>query len=112
MGISKPLGKQVLGLLVAITRAESYETLDNVIRFPCGILVQEIQSFFIRSNTGFNNCLKGSHEYGIVEIVATEGWRFLDWEGTNPLLLSDKGTELGLLSLKLDNLLNCDFTQA
>ena len=63
----------------------------------------------MRSNTGFNNCFKSSHEYGIVETVATEGWRFLDWEGTNRLLLSDKGTELGL---KLDILFNCDFTQA
>ena len=89
MGISKPSGKQVLGLLVAITRTESYETLDNIVSFPCGILVQEVQSFFIRGNTGFNNSFEGSHEYRVVQIVATKGWRFLDWKGTNPLLLGN-----------------------
>ncbi len=76
MGISKPLGKQVLGSLVAITLAQSYKTFDNIVGFSCGILVQEVQSFFIYSNTGFDNSFKGSHEYGIVEIVTTESWWF------------------------------------
>ena len=112
MGVSKPLGKQVLGSLVAITGAESYKTFDNIVRFSCGILVQEVQSFFIRSNTGFDNSFEGSHKYGIVEIVTTEGWWFLDWKGADPLLFCDKGTELCLPGLKLDNLLKCDFTWA
>lgn len=90
MGISKLLGKQVLGSLVAITGAESYKTFNNVVRFPCCVLVQEVQSFFIRRNAGFNDCFKGSHEYGIVKIIATKGWWFLNWKGTYPLLLGDE----------------------
>lgn len=112
MGISKPLGKQVLGSLVDITGAESYKTFNNVVRFPCGVLVQEVQSFFICRNTGLNDSFKGSHEYGIVKIIATEGWWFVNWKGTNPLLLSDEGTELGLFGLKLDINLKCDFDWA
>jgi len=50
-----------------------------------------------------------AHEYRIVKIIATEGWRFLNWKRANPLLLGDKGTELGFLGLKLYNLLKCDF---
>lgn len=112
MGISKPLSKQILGSLVAIAGAESYKAFNNIIRFPSSVLIQEVQSFFIRRNTGFNNSFEGSHEYGIVKIITTEGWRFFNWKGTYPLLFGDKGTELGLLGLKLDNFLKCDFAWA
>ena len=92
MGISKPLGKQVLGSLVAITGAESYKTFNDVVCFPCCVLAQEVQSFFICRNAGCNDCFKASREYDIVKIIATEGWRLLNWKGTYALLLGDKGT--------------------
>ena len=73
-GDLQTLGQAGSWLLVAITGAESYKTFDNIVRFPGGILVLEVQSFFIHSNPGFDNSFKGSHEYGIVEIAITEGW--------------------------------------
>lgn len=59
-------------------------------------------------NRGFKDGVKGSHEYRIVKIIASEGWRFLNWMRGNLLLFGDNGTELGFLGLKLRNLLKCD----
>ena len=89
MGISKSLGMQILGSLVAFNGIDCYEALYDIVCLPCGVFVQEIQSFFIRQNTGFNDGLKGYHEYGVIEVIAIEGWWFLNWEETNPLLLRD-----------------------